>query len=646
MECDESALTGESLPAEKTKFDEAYSGSTVLKGDMRAVVKLTGFNTYIGKTAKLVDETKEKSHFEKAVIKIGNYLIVLAGILVAVIIMMALFRHDNFLETLRFAMVLTVASIPVALPAILTVTMAVGAVNLTKKGAIVSKLASIEELAGVDVLCSDKTGTLTKNKLTPSNPISAGNFSENDVLIYACLASQRDVNDAIDDAIFKAVENKREISDSLASYKTVNFVPFDPVIKRSEAEVSLSDSQPFKVTKGAPQIIFNLIDDKDFNRKDWEEKVNELAGKGYRVLGVAAQLENKGWKFIGLTPLFDPPRDDSAETIKQANEMGIDVKMVTGDNRAIAKEIAKKLGMKSNILEADKLNSIATHDLEDMVEKADGFAEVFPEHKYSIIKLLQKLKHFVGMTGDGVNDAPALRKADCGIAVEGATDAAKSAASIVLTQPGISVIIDAVKEARKIFQRMNSYGIYRIAETIRVLIFITLSILVFNFYPVTAAMIVLLALLNDAPIIAIAYDNVKYSNKPEKWDMHLVFGLGALLGSSGVVFTFVLLFIGKDLLHLNANILQTFIFLKLAVAGHLTIFVSRTRGRFWTIKPSGALLWSAVITKVLATFFAVYGWFVAPIGWELAFMVWGFSIALFLINDSLKVFFYKFLYAR
>jgi H+-transporting ATPase len=306
-------------------------------------------------------------------------------------------------------MVLTVASIPVALPAILTVTMAVGAVNLTKKGAIVSKLASIEELAGVDVLCSDKTGTLTKNKLTPSNPISAGNFSENDVLIYACLASQRDVNDAIDDAIFKAVENKREISDSLASYKTVNFVPFDPVIKRSEAEVSLSDSQPFKVTKGAPQIIFNLIDDKDFNRKDWEEKVNELAGKGYRVLGVAAQLENKGWKFIGLTPLFDPPRDDSAETIKQANEMGIDVKMVTGDNRAIAKEIAKKLGMKSNILEADKLNSIATHDLEDMVEKADGFAEVFPEHKYSIIKLLQKLKHFVGMTGDGVNDAPALR---------------------------------------------------------------------------------------------------------------------------------------------------------------------------------------------------------------------------------------------
>ncbi len=268
---------------------------------------------------------------------------------------------------------------------------------------------------------------------------------------------------------------------------------------------------------------------------------------------------------------------------------------------------------------------------------------MFPEHKYRIVELLQERDHIVGMTGDGVNDAPALKKADVGIAVAGSTDAAKSAADIVLTRSGLSVIIDAIKESRKIFQRMNSYAIYRIAETIRVLLFITLSIIVFNFYPVTAVMIVLLALLNDAPIMAIAYDRVRYANHPERWNMRIVLGMATLLGILGVVFSFLIFYVGKVILHLNLEVLQSFIFLKLAVAGHLTIFVARTRGPFWSIRPAGALFWSAVGTKVLATLVVVYGWYMAPIGWELALLVWGYALVAFLITDAIKIGLYRLL---
>jgi H+-transporting ATPase len=279
----------------------------------------------------------------------------------------------------------------------------------------------------------------------------------------------------------------------------------------------------------------------------------------------------------------------------------------------------------------------------EIVEKADGFAQVFPEHKYRIVELLQEKKHIVGMTGDGVNDSHALKKADVGIAVAGATDAAKSAADIVLTLPGLSVIIDALKESRKIFQRMNSYAIYRIAETIRVLFFITLAIIVFNFYPVTAIMIVLLALFNDAPIMAIAYDNVKYSKEPERWDMRIVLSMATFLGLIGVISSFGIFYIGQEVLHLSKEAVQSFIFLKLAVAGHLTIFLTRTRGPFWSIRPSGVLFWSAVITKLLATLVAVYGWFITPISWNLALLVWGYALAAFLITDFLKVIIYKLL---
>lgn len=634
---DESALTGESMPVEKHVSDVAYSGSIARQGEMNGLVVATGMSTFFGRTAKLVEEAKTQSHFQKAVIKIGDYLIVLALALVSLIFLVALFRHESMLETLQFALILTVAAIPAALPAVLSVTMAVGAIALAKKEAIVSKLVAIEEMAGMDVLCADKTGTITQNKITVGdiNPFEL--YKENDVLLFAMLASREEDQDPIDDSIVARAKKIGDIAETLNSYKTVEFAPFDPVSKRAVATIESKDGKTFKVAKGAPQAILSLVMNKEATALKIEEMVNALALKGYRPLGVARTDDSETWQYAGLIGLYDPPRKDSAETIKTAQSMGAKVKMVTGDHTAIAKEIARQVNLGANIMPASSFLDKPDREAESVVEEADGFAQVFPEHKYHIVELLQKKGHIVGMTGDGVNDAPALKKADAGIAVAGATDAAKSAADIVLTRPGLSVIIDAIKESRKIFQRMNSYAIYRIAETIRVLFFITLSIIVFNFYPVTAVMIVLLALFNDAPIMAIAYDNVRYSKEPEKWNMRLVLSMATFLGLIGVVASFGIFYIGERLLHLNKDMIQSFIFLKLAVAGHLTIFLTRTRGPFWSIRPSAPLFWSAVITKVFATLVAVYGWYVSPIGWKLASFVWGYALLAFIITDFLKV---------
>jgi H+-transporting ATPase len=324
--------------------------------------------------------------------------------------------------------------------------------------------------------------------------------------------------------------------------------------------------------------------------------------------------------------------------------MGVAVKMVTGDALAIAQETARKLGMGTNILDASRFGDTKSHEtalLSESIEEADGFAQVFPEHKFHIVDVLQQRGHIVGMTGDGVNDAPPLKKADCGIAVSGATDAARAAASIVLMTPGLSVIVDAIKESRKIFQRMNSYAIYRIAETLRVLLFMTLAILVFNFYPLTAVMIVMLALLNDGAILSIAYDNVKYKNKPEAWNMPMVLGVATVLGVIGVVSAFGLFYIGERVFHLDRAHIQTLMYLKLSVAGHLTVFLARTRGPFWSHRPARILCVAVFGTQIVATLIAVYGLFMTPLGWGWALSVWGYALVWFLVNDRLKLLAYR-----
>ena len=636
ISADESALTGESLPVDKKAFDIAYSGSIVSQGETNALVTSTGQNTYFGKTAQLVEKAKTISFLQKTVIKIGDYLILLAMIMVTIIFISSLFRHESFFTTLQFLLVLVVASIPVALPAVLSVTMAVGAVALAKKEAIVSKLVAIEEMAGVDILCTDKTGTITKNKLTLGEIKPFNNYKEEEVLLFASLASQPDSKDPIDIAILsKTIEKSIETE----SYKISKFEPFNPVSKRTEALIKNNDQ--FKVSKGATQVILSLTEDNVAEKMN--EYVNQFAEKGYRALGVAKTDEKGHWHYIGLLGLYDPPREDSSETIKTAQSMGIDVKMVTGDHIAIAKEISKQVNLGTNIIIPENFVDKSDRKAEKAVEETDGFAEVFPEHKYHIVELLQEKGHIVGMTGDGVNDAPALKKANVGIAVAGATDAAKSAASIVLTQPGISVIIDSIKESRKIFQRMNNYSIYRITETIRVLFFITLSILVFQFYPITALMIVLLALLNDAPIMTIAYDNVKYSNEPEKWDLRIILGIATFLGVLGVIESFFVLYLGINILKLSLPVLQSFIYLKLSVAGHLTVFMARTKGHFWEIKPAPQLFIAIVGTQLIATLITVYGILLPAMGWFLAGVIWAEALIAFFIIDAIKVRFYKFL---
>ncbi|MDK2825305.1 H+-transporting ATPase [Methanolobus vulcani] len=636
LQIDESALTGESLPADKGINDIGFSGSIIQKGEMNGLVFATGMDTYFGKTTKLLTNVKTQSHFQKAIIKIGDYLIVLAAILVAVVFIVAVFRQESLVETLQFALVLVVAAIPAALPAVLSVSMAVGATNLAGKGAIVSKLVSIEEMAGMDVLCSDKTGTITKNELTLSDMIPFGYYTTEDLLIYSALASREEDNDPIDNAVLRKIATLDGVQEKTAGYNVLNFKPFDPVIKHTEASIESSDGRKFKVAKGAPQVLLDMAINKDSIKDDVEEKVNVLASKGYRPLGVGV-CEGNECHFAGLIGLYDPPHEDSAETIDTAVSMGVDVKMITGDHAAIAKEIASQIGLGTNITTASELEDKTDIQAQEVVDKADGFAQVFPEHKYRIVELLQDDGHIVGMTGDGVNDAPALKKADAGIAVAGATDAARSAADIVFTAPGLSTIIDSIKESRKIFQRMKSYSIYRIAETVRVLFFIATSIIAFNFYPVTAIMIVLLALFNDAPIMAIAYDNVNYSPFPEKWNIREVISMATFLGIIGVISSFTIFYIGLNVLNLNQDVLQSFIFLKLAVAGHLTIFVARTRGPFWSIKPSGILFWSTIGTKFLATLVVVYGFYISPIGWKLAGIVWLYALVAFVITDLIKV---------
>jgi len=375
-----------------------------------------------------------------------------------------------------------------------------------------------------------------------------------------------------------------------------------------------------------------------------DKAVDDFAARGFRALGVARADGDGKWRLLGVLPLFDPPREDAKSTVATAAQMGVKIKMVTGDALAIAKETAEKVGLGTDILDAAGLGDVK-HDetavVAESIEDADGFAQVFPEHKFHIVDVLQKRGHIVGMTGDGVNDAPALKKADCGIAVSGATDAARAAADIVLTTPGLSVIIDAIKESRKIFQRMNSYAIYRIAETLRVLLFMTLAILIFNFYPVTAIMIVMLALLNDGAILSIAYDNVHYKDQPEAWNMRVVLGVSTVLGVIGVVSAFGLFYLGERVFHLDRAHVQTLMYLKLSVAGHLTIFLTRTRRPFWSIRPA-RILWIAVLgTQAIATLIAVYGLFMTPLGWGWAAFVWGYAVVWFLVNDRLKLLAYR-----
>jgi H+-transporting ATPase len=692
LSVDQSALTGESLPVNKKPGDVAYANTIVKQGEMLAVVVNTAANTNFHTVVALVVKAslEERSHFQKMVIRIGDFLILLTVVLVVVIVMVALFRHAPLLEIARFALVLTVAAIPVALPAVLSVTMAVGAMNLARRQAIVSRLTAIEELAGVDVFCSDKTGTLTKNEMHVAEPQTLEGHDERELFLCAALASRAENQDPIELPIFGYIEE--HFPDlGWKDYRQVSFVPFDPVRKRTEAQIE-KGAERFVVIKGAAQVLLGMAELPDDRAQQIRKTVDALAAKGYRTLAVGRRRDKEPLELLGLIPLYDPPRDDSKQVIADMHEHGLHVKMVTGDNLAIALEIGRLLGLKARTMRSEQISGSAgselltlaaalssaiyqrlkpevsrkeaqrfadgvmdsvskiydtrllerefihTHEsaIVEMIESVSIFAEVVPEDKYRIVDTLQKAGHIVAMTGDGVNDAPALKKADCGIAVSNATDAARAAADIILTAPGLAVINEAVKQARITFERMKSYSIFRIAETIRIILFMTLSIVVFNFYPITALMIILLALLNDLPILAIAYDNTRVDRNPVRWNMPEMLTVSSMLGVSGVIASFLLFFLLKER-GFSEDTIRTMLFLKLIVAGHSTLYITRTGGWFWQRPYPAPLLLAATFgTEILGTVIAVYGLLVTPIGWQYALWMWAYALAWFVFNDVVK----------
>ncbi|KAK3830294.1 MAG: H(+)-ATPase [Linnemannia gamsii] len=658
---DQSALTGESLPVNKKKGDVVYSSSIVKQGQQMAVVTKTGINTFIGRAANLISITTEEGHFQKIINRIGNFLILITVVLVGIILIYQLVHfhgrpEGKFLTVLGKVLVLTVAAIPVGLPTVMSVTMAVGAKQLAAKKVIVKRLTAVEEMASVSVLCSDKTGTLTLNELTFDEPYLANNYTAEDILLYSYLAAEPGANDPIELAVRTAAEEQlpllqnRTHKHDVPGFKVTSFLPFNPATKLTQATITNKETgETFKVAKGAPQVIIKLVGGDD----DAVRAVNALAKRGLRALGVARTHGGSmdDFELIGMIALIDPPRPDSAETIARCKHMGVDVKMVTGDQLIIAKEVSHRLGLTRVILDANHLVDPSKSD-EEVTEhciRADGFAQVIPEHKYRVVELLQKRGIIVGMTGDGVNDAPALKKANVGIAVHGCTDAARSAADIVLLAPGLSTIVDGLLTSRAIFQRMRSYALYRITSTIHFLMFFFVVVMAYD-WSLPAHLLILICILNDLATLVIAVDNAQLSPHPDKWRIgqliFMSFTLGILLTALSFAHFFIFWkhFGYQPITTLGSgpeHRLESVMYLHISSAPHFVIFSTRLTGYFWVNLPSP--LFAAVIigTQIVALLMVVFGGLTPKIPFSQAIVILLISFVYFIFLDVVKVQLFK-----
>ncbi|CAO3647446.1 unnamed protein product [Cunninghamella blakesleeana] len=652
LQVDQSALTGESFMVKKRKDDIVYSSCIVKQGQQQAIVVRTGPDSFIGRAASLITVTTNGGHFQKVINYIGNFLIVATLILVLIIFIVNLVKHkvtsgeitgDNVLAALNDMVVLTIAAIPVGLPTVMSVTMAIGAKQLAKRHVIIKRLTAVEELASVSILCSDKTGTLTLNQLTFDEPYIQQPYTKDDLLLYAYLSSERGTKDPIESAVRKAalqhpiIKNNIDLQ-QIPGYEVFSFNPFNPNDKMSQATIQHQNSN-FRVAKGAPQVIFQLVNG---DTSMAEQAVASFADRGLRALGVARTVnDGQQWELVGLFSLIDPPRHDSAATIQECAKYGISVKMITGDQTVIAQEVAGRLGMGQNILDAEHLvdPNISEPQLSLDCLHADGFARVIPEHKFRVVECLQNQGYFVAMTGDGVNDAAALKKANVGIAVEGSTDAARSASDVVLLEPGLSAIIEAVKTSRVIFHRLHSYALYRIASTIHFLLFFFVVTLAED-WQMPPIFLILISVLNDAATLIMAVDNVKINKHPEKWKLPLLIFLSCVLAVLLVGFSFAHFYICRGIV--TSGQLASIMYLHISSAPHFVIFSTRVRGFCWKSLPSWPFTVVVLGTQVIALVLSVYGMFgenpnIEPIGWSLGMIIIAISLATFIIVDIVKV---------
>lgn len=625
VQVDQSAITGESLAVDKHAGDNCYASSAVKRGEAFVVITATGDSTFVGRAAALVSQASGGSgHFTEVLNGIGTILLILVLLTNLVVWVACFYRSVPIVPILEFTLGITIIGVPVGLPAVVTTTMAVGAAYLAKKKAIVQKLSAIESLAGVEILCSDKTGTLTKNKLSLAEPYTVEGVDPDDLMLTACLAATRKKKgiDAIDKAFLKSLKFYPRAKGVLSKYKVLEFFPFDPVSKKVVAIVESPQGEKITCVKGAPLFVLSTVS-KDHPIPEevdqaYKNTVAEFATRGFRSLGVARKRGEGSWEILGIMPCSDPPRHDTGRTINEAKRLGLSIKMLTGDAVGIAKETSRQLGLGTNVYDAERLGlggggDMPGSEVYDFVEAADGFAEVFPQHKYNVVEILQQRGYLVAMTGDGVNDAPSLKKADTGIAVEGASDAARSAADIVFLAPGLGAIIDALKTSRQIFHRMYAYVVYRIALSIHLEVFLGLWIAILN-RSLNINLIVFIAIFADIATLAIAYDNAPYSMMPVKWNLPKLWGMSILLGlvlAVGTWITLTTMYAGGP----DRGIIQNFgnvdavLFLQISLTENWLIFITRCNGPFWSSLPSWQLAGAILIVDIIATCFTIWGWF-------------------------------------
>ena len=634
---DESALTGESLPKDLNKSDIIYSSSIVKRGEAKCIAINTGVNTYFGKTVELVKIAKPKSKQEELMMAIVKYMMYLGIAASIVVSTYAVFLHKSILIIMSFIVTFLIGAVPVALPAVLTIVQAVGATDLSKKGVLVTRLDSIEDAASIDIFCFDKTGTITENKLSVKDAVPGSGYSKEDVVKMAALASKVEVMDSIDLAFIKYA---RDMNINLSGYKQLSYFPFNPKNKWTEAVIEYK-GETFKIIKGAVQKVLAICNMENSVLENINKTVEEFSKKGYRTIAVAKTNGEGANKFIGIMALTDPPRSDSKAMIEEIKSLGIKPIMLTGDSTAIAREIAYDVGIGNNIISASELNGLNKEEQLKLIKESNGFAEVYPEDKYKIVKLLQDSGHMVGMTGDGVNDSPALKQAELGMAVSASTDVAKASASIVLTKPGLGEIINSIKISRMTYQRMLTWVINKITKVIEVVGLLTIGFFWLHDIVISLLGMSLLVFANDFVTMTIATDNVKSTKSPNKWNIKNISIASLLLGMFFVAEYLLVIHIGINYFHLRWDRLQTLVMLSLVFNSQFRILIVRERKHFWSSFPSKNLITVNIITIIVFAMLGIFGIFVPSINASKVFIILGIAVLAAPCIDFIKFYLFR-----